>query len=119
MADAQVHDAAERGLDQADEYPCPLGQVAHLRGPGDADEAEGGQFGGPLLAALGAHVCWEPTAGGGDEPLGDSLGARDLAHRVLPGAGRIVRCPARRAGAEEAAWASSRRATRRPSAVSR
>ena len=41
MADAQIHDAAKRALAQADQRPYPLGQIAHLRGPGDVDEAEG------------------------------------------------------------------------------
>jgi hypothetical protein len=40
VADAQVHDAAARSLDQADERPCPLGQVAHLRGAGEVGQAE-------------------------------------------------------------------------------
>ena len=69
-------------------------------GPGDADTEgerpqraperradalvveDGGQLGGPLPAALGTHVCWEPAAGGTDEPFGRSAG------RAGPGSSR-------------------------------
>jgi hypothetical protein len=39
-ADAEVEDAAERGLNQADERPFPLRRVAHLTGASDIGQAE-------------------------------------------------------------------------------
>ena len=75
MADAQVHDAAERGLDQADERPCPLGQVAHLRGPRDVGQAEGIKADGQSQAKrdwpalrVGMHTQQRDEAHHDDEP---------------------------------------------------
>ena len=45
----------------------------------------GGQFGGLLLATLGADVRRQPTAGGADQQLGESQAEPGPAHSALPG----------------------------------